>query len=133
MKKLTAVVLAFALFAAACGGDDASDDPASIDSCEGVADATIGLMQDVIDIIGGLDAAALGALMSGDQPEEFDTLEETAGIIGQKGEELSCTNLNELLAERVDQLSVADDNAIGQLIVQGIIEGDEDVIGRLFR
>ena len=132
MKKLTTVVLAVALLAAACGGDDASD-PASIDSCEGVADATIGLMQDVIDIIGGLDAAALGAMMAGDQPEEFDSLEETAGILGQKGEELSCTNLNDLLAERVDQLTVADDNAIGQLIVQGILEGDEDVIGRLFR
>ena len=132
MKKFTAIVLAFAMLLAACGDDDASD-PASIDSCEGVADATIDLMQDVIDIIGGLDAAALGALMGGDQPEEFDSLEETAGIIGQKGDELACSNLGELLAERADQLEVADDNAIGQLIIQGIVEGDEDVIGRLFR
>ena len=132
MKKLTAFVLAFSLLVAACGGDDATD-PASIDSCEGVADATIDLMQDVIDIIGGLDAAALGEMMAGEQPEAFDALEETAGVIGQKGDELSCTNLGELLAERADQLNVGDDNAIGQLIVEGIIEGDEDVIGRLFR
>ena len=132
MKKLTAFVLAFSLLVAACGGDDATD-PASIDSCEGVADATIDLMQDVIDIIGGLDAAALGEMMAGEQPEAFDELEETAGVIGRKGDELSCTNLGELLAERADQLNVGDDNAIGQLIVEGIIEGDEDVIGRLFR
>ena len=132
MKKLSAIALALSLFVAACGGDDATD-PASIDSCEGVADATISLLQDVVDTIGELDAEALGAMMAGEQPAEFDSLEETAGVIGQKGDELNCTNLNELLAERVDQLEVADDNAIGQLIIQGLIEGDEDVIGRLFR
>ena len=132
MKKFTAVVLAFALLAAACGGDDAAD-PASIDSCEGAADATIAMLQDVVDIIGDLDPAALGALMAGEEPEEFAGLEATAQVIGQKAEELGCTNINELLSERVDQLTAADDNAIGQLIIQGVVEGDEDVLGRLFR
>ena len=131
MKKLIALLLALGMLVAACGDD--SSDPASIDSCEGVADATIGMMQDVIDIIGGLDPAALGALMGGEQPEEFTALEETATELGLKTQELGCTNLNELLGERVDQLSAADDNAIGQLIIQGIVDGDEDVLGRLFR
>ena len=132
MKKFTAVILAFALFAAACGDDDAAD-PASIDSCEGVADATIVMLQDVVDVIGDLDPAALGALMGGEEPEAFAPLVTTAAVLGQKTEELGCTNINELLVERVDQLEAADDNAIGQLIIQGVIDGDEDVLGRLFR
>jgi hypothetical protein len=132
MKKFATVVLAFALLAAACGDDDAAD-PASIDSCEGIADATIVMLQDVVDVIGGLDAAALGALMGGEEPEEFAPLEATAAALGEKTEELGCTNINELLVERVDQLEASDDNAIGQLIIQGVVDGDEDVLGRLFR
>ena len=132
MKKLTTVILTFALLAAACGDDDAAD-PASIDSCEGAADATIVMLQDVVDIIGDLDPAALGALMAGEEPEAFAGLEETAAAIGQKAEDLGCTNINELLAERADQLTAADDNAIGGLIIQGVVDGDEDVLGRLFR
>jgi len=131
MKKFTTVILTFALLAAACG-DDAAD-PATIDSCESAADATIVMLQDVVDIIGDLDPAALGALMAGEEPEAFAGLEETAAAIGQKAEELGCTNINELLAERADQLTAADDNAIGQLIIQGVVDGDEDVLGRLFR
>lgn len=133
MKKFTAAILVFGMLAAACGDDDGAVDPASIDSCEGVADATIVMLQDVIDIIGGLEPAELGALMAGTEPEAFAPLEETAAALGQKGGELGCTNLNDLLAERADQLSAADDNAIGQLIIQGVIDGDEDVLGRLFR
>jgi hypothetical protein len=132
MKKFTAVVLAFALLAAACGDDDAAD-PASITTCEGAADATITLLQKVIDIIGGLDPAALGALMAGEMPDSFTALEETATVIGLKAEELACDNLPALLTDRADQLTAADDNAIGQLIIQGVVDGDEDVIGRLFR
>ncbi|MCJ7725378.1 MAG: hypothetical protein MUP76_03195 [Acidimicrobiia bacterium] len=132
MKKFTAVVLAFALFAAACGDDDAAD-PAAIESCEDAADATIAMHQDVVAIIGALEPAALGALMTGTEPAEFADIETTAAAIGVKSQELGCTNINELLVERVDQLTAAEDNAIGQLIIQGVIDGDEDVLGRLFR
>ena len=132
MKKFTTVVLAFALLAAACGDDDATD-PAEVTTCEGIADATIVMLQDVVDIIGDLEPAELGALMGGEEPEAFAPLEATAAVLGQKTEELGCTNINELLVERVDQLEAADDNAIGQLIIQGVVDGDEDVLSRLFR
>ena len=132
MKKFTAVVLAFALFAAACGDDDAAD-PAAIDTCEGAADATIAMLQDVVDIIGALEPAALGALMAGTEPPEFADIEETAAAIGVKSQELGCTDMAGMLAERADQLEAADENAIGQLIIQGVVDGDEDVLGRLFR
>jgi len=133
MRKFTVVLLAFALLATACGGDDAAKDPADIDTCEGLADATIVMLQDVIDVLGDLDAAQTGALMGGEMPEAFTPLEATAVAIGTRAGELQCADLNELLAERADDLSADDDNAFGGLIVQGVKDGDEDVLSRLFR
>ena len=132
MRKFTVVLLAFALLAAACG-DDAAKDPADIETCEGLADATIVMLQDVIDVLGDLDAAQTGALLGGEMPEAFTPLEATAAAIGTRAGELQCANLNDLLVERADDLSAADDNAFGGLIIQGVKDGDEDVLSRLFR
>lgn len=132
MKKFTAVVLAFALLAAACGDDDAATDPASITTCEGVADATINLLQDVIDIFGGLDDAALGQVFAGGElPAELDEPLATSAALATRAEDLSCANFAQLLAERGDQLVVAPENAIGGLIKDGVITGSEDVLSRL--
>lgn len=133
MRKFITILLAFALITVACGGDDAAKDPADIDTCEGLADATIVMLQDVIDVLGDLDAAQMGALMGGETLEAFTPLEATAAAIGTRAGELECTNLNELLVERADDLSAADDNAFGGLIIQGVKDGDEDVLDRLFR
>ena len=132
MRKFTVVLLAFVLLAAACG-DDAAKDPADIETCEGLADATIVMLQDVIDVLGDLDAAQTGALLGGEMPEAFTPLEATAAAIGTRAGELQCANLNDLLVERADDLSAADDNAFGGLIIQGVKDGDEDVLSRLFR
>ncbi len=133
MKKFTTVVLAFALLAAACGDDSAAKaDPASITSCEGVADATIVLLQDVIDIFGGLDPAALGEVFAGGAlPAELDEPLATSEELATRAQELSCTDFAALLAERGDQLVVAPENAIGGLIKDGVISGSEDVLSRL--
>ncbi len=133
MRKFITILLAFALIAAACGGDDAAKDPADIDTCEDLADVTIVMLQDVIDVLGDLDAAQMGALMGGETPEAFTPLEATAAAIGIRAGELECANLDELLVERADDLSAADDNAFGRLIIQGVRDGDADVLDRLFR
>jgi len=125
MKKLTAIVLSFALLAAACG-DDATE------TCDDVADATIDLLQEVIDVFGSLDAAAMGAVFAGgDLPEELSGPLETAGVLAAQAQELECADYADLLAERGDQLNVAPENGIGVLIKDGVISGDEDVLSRL--
>ena len=60
MKRFATAVLCLSLMAAACGDDDAAD-PASLDSCQGLAGAGVSLLQDTIDLIDGLDAAALAS------------------------------------------------------------------------
>ncbi len=133
MRKFIVVLLAFSLFATACGGDDAAKDPAEIDTCEGLADTTIVMLQDVIDVLGDLDAAETGALMAGEMPEEFTPLEATAAAIGTRAGELQCASLNDLLIQRAGDLSAADDNLFGLLIIEGVESGEEDVLSRLFR
>ena len=48
MRRVAVVVMALGLIAAACGDDD---EAADLSTCEGIADATIVLIQDVIDEI----------------------------------------------------------------------------------
>jgi hypothetical protein len=134
MRKLLTLVVALALVAAACGDDDASDaipaDPADISSCEQLADATIAVTQQVIDALGDLDPAAL---MSGEMPESITELETTGNALSTRGQELECTDLGNLLAERVDQLEADSDNTFGQLIIASIESGDANVFERLSR
>ena len=124
MKKFTAIILSFALLAAACGDDEAT--------CEDVADSTIDLLQEVSDFFGGLDEAAVGAVFAGGPlPEEVGGLLETSGVLAAQAQELECANFADLLAERGDQLEVASENIIGGFIKAGVISGDEDVLSRL--
>ncbi|MCB2224209.1 MAG: hypothetical protein KQH83_08550 [Actinobacteria bacterium] len=133
MKKFAALTLALGLLVAACGGDDAASDPASIDTCEGIADATIATMQEVIDLIGDMDAADLAALgePGAEMPESFAGAMATGEELAARGTELECANLGDLLMERADQLEVAPDNVIGAFVKQGLMDGSEDVFGRL--
>jgi len=136
MKKLTTVVLALTLLAAACGDDDTADtpmDPAEIGTCEELADATIDVTQQVIDVIGDLDAEAMAGMMSGEMPEAIASLEETGTALSTRAQELECTDFGSLLAERADQLEAGDDNGIGKLIISSVESGEEDVFGRLSR
>lgn len=130
MKKVITLAAAAALLVAACG-DDASD-PAGLDSCEAVADATIDLVQDVIDELGGMSPSEFGAMTQGDVPEVFVEIEERGEALGTRGQELGCTDIDALVQERADRLTADPDNVMGQLIVEGTLEG-EDVMSRLFR
>lgn len=130
VKKTIGLVLTLALLAAACGDDSA--DPASLESCEQVADATIELVQDVIDELGGLTPSEFGAMTQGDVPEVFVEIEERGVALGTRGVELECADIDAMVQERADRLTADADNVMGQLVIEGTRQG-EDVMGRLFR
>lgn len=131
MKRSAIVLLVLALVAAACGDDDASD-PAALDSCESVADATIALVQDVIDELESMSPSDVGALTQGQEFPAFVAIEERGIEIGTRAEELACDTIDALVTERADQLKADPANGFTQLIVDGTRKG-EDVLGRLFR
>jgi hypothetical protein len=124
MKRLTVALLSLALVAAACGDDDAVD-AASLDSCEGLAAAGIALLQDTIDLIDGLDEAALAAL--GDEagpPPEFVALQTRGDEMSARADEVGCSDeeMAALLAERASGLSA--DSIFGQFILEGVRAGE---------
>ena len=130
MKKIIGLLVVLALVAAACG-DDA---PAALDSCDAVADGTIDLVQNVIDELEKLTPAEFGALTqegTGNFPA-FTPIAERGAELGLKTQELGCTDIDALVAERADQLTGDPENAFSQLIIEGTRTG-EDVMGRLFR
>ena len=124
MKRLAVALLSLALVAAACGDDDAVD-AASLDSCEGLAGAGIALLQDTIDLIDGLDAAALAAL--GDEtetPPEFVALQTRGDEMSARADEIGCSDeeMAALLSERAGSLSA--DSVFGQFVLEGVRAGE---------
>jgi len=132
MKKFTILALLLAIVAAACGDDDASGDPASIGTCDAAADATIDLVQDVIDELESMSPAEVGALTQGEEFPGFVELAARGEVLGLKVEELACSDINDLVTARADQLTADPANGFTQLIVEGTKSG-EDVMSRLFR
>jgi hypothetical protein len=130
VKKTIGLLLVLALTAAACGGDD----EASLDTCEGVADATIDLVQDVITELEALAPSDFGRLTqegTADFPQ-FADIEERGVELGTAAQELECADIDALVAERADQLEADPANGFTQLIIDSTRQG-EDVLGRLFR
>lgn len=129
MKKFAVLVLTLAIVAAACGDDDTAD-PATIGTCEGLADATIDLTQDVIDTLGDLTPEEFGALTQGEVSPEFEVIADRGEVIGVRAQELECTTLDALVTARADQLTADPTNVMGLLVVEGVQAGD-DVMARL--
>ena len=127
MKKAAAALLAATLIVTACG-----DDEAALNDCEAVADATIALVQDVIDELEAMTPSEQGALIQGQEFPAFVEIEERGETIGLRAQELECTDLDAMVAERADQLVADPANGFTQLIVEGTRDG-EDVLARLFR
>lgn len=124
MKGLAVALLAVGLVAAACGDDDAVD-VASADSCEGLAVAGIALLQDTIDIIDNMDAAALAALGEAEEtPPELAALEARGDELTDRADALGCSDeqMAALMAERVGDLS--SDSVFGQFILEGVRAGE---------
>lgn len=133
MRKYLLIVVALLVTAAGCGDDDAAAvDPASVTNCEELADATIQLTQDVINMMGDMTPEEIAAAGSSDPPPDVISVEERGAAIGIRAEELGCTTLTEMVTERADRLEAEPDNAMGQLIILGVRNGD-DVMEQLSR
>ena len=135
MRKALITVMAVALLGTACGGESsaAPKDPDQIDNCEELADATIGVVQGVIDMIGDLDAAGMAAMMGGEMPPGMAELEAAGDAITVRSAELGCTDFGALLQARAGNLVASDTNAIGKMIIGSVQAGEEDVFARLSR
>ena len=127
MKKTVGLVVAMVLVASACG-----DDAAALDDCDAVADATIALVQDVIDEFEAMTPSEAADVMSGKTTPAFDAIAARGDEIGTAAQNLECTDLDSMVAERADQLVADPANGFTQLIKQGTADG-EDVLARLFR
>jgi hypothetical protein len=124
MKRLAVAALCLSMVAAACG-DDAAADPATLDSCEGLATAGIDLLQDTIDLIDGLDAAALASFGEGTEvPPEFTAIQTRGDELTGRATEIGCSDeeMAALMAERAGGLSA--DSVFGQFILEGVRAGE---------
>jgi len=131
MKKLSVVLIALVMVAAACGDDDASD-PGSIDTCDDAADATIALVQDVIDELESMSPSDVGGLTQGEEFPAFVGFAARGEELGLKVEALACSDIDALVIARADQLTSDPANGFTQLLVDSTKNG-EDVMARLFR
>ena len=127
-KKIFGLLIVLALIAAACGDDDAI----ALDTCDNVADATIALVQDVIDEFEAMTPSQAADVMDGQTTPAFDAIAERGTEIGTAAQNLQCADLNAMVAERADQLVVDPANGFTGLIKQGTMDG-EDVLARLFQ
>jgi hypothetical protein len=128
----TILLLSFMLFAmAACGDDDAgSANPASLNSCDSIADASIGLFQDTLDIIDSMSAEDLAAMgQSSETPPALADIETRGTALEARATALGCTEeqMSSLMTARVDQLS--SDTVFGQFLIESVRSGDAGVFG----
>lgn len=112
MRKLFVLIAVLGLVAGSCGGGG------SADSCEGVADEAIGLIQNMID---GFDNMTLDDMMAMEGDPEFVT-ENTDKLdaLQQKADDLGCSDeeMTALFEERAGDLKAESD--IGQMMVDEI-------------
>ena len=100
--KRTAWLLAVAILVTSACGDDGA---AALDDCDAVADATIDLVQDVIDEFEAMTATEAADVMSGAMTPAFEAIAARGDEIGTAAETLACTDIDAMVAERADQLA----------------------------
>lgn len=129
MRKLIPLFMVFVLVLAACGGDD--DDVGSVedaDSCEDVGDWFIDEMQVLLDELSDMNAEDIAG---GEPPEALTTFEANIEELGEKSEELDCSDeeMTQILEDRVDELEA--EGPLAQEILAGFEESIES--GELFQ
>lgn len=125
MRRFFLSLMALALVVAACGDDDAAADPASLDSCDGLAVAGIDLLQDTIDVIDGLDAEGLAALANAEEtPPVFVEFQRRGDELTARADEIGCSDeeMTTLLAEKAGGLSA--ESTFGQFVLEGVRSGE---------
>ena len=126
MRRTFIALAVLVVLTGACGSPDAT-----LDDCGDVADASIDLLQDVMDDLSSLppeqqqNLLEEGAFPSG--PEHEARREQ----INDRADELDCVNLRVMIMERAPRLINNTASAIGQFIMDGINAG-EDMFQRIF-
>ena len=115
MRKLFILMAALGLIAASCGGG------ASADSCEGVADEAIEIIQEIIDEFDSLSLADLESM--DEEPEAFVELEARGEALETKADDLGCSDaeMDQLFGSRVGNLKA--DGFFGELMIDELTEG----------
>ena len=115
MKRLVAVIAAFGLVLAACGGGTAS--------CEDIADDMIVMVQDVIDEVDGMSEEELAAVGAGDAGFDED-FEQRTEELQQEADEAGCDDaaLEELFTARAGSLTA--ESEFGQFFVEMFSGGE---------
>jgi len=112
MRKLYIVLAALALVAGACGG---GDDAAADNTCEGLADQAIALVQQVVDEIDGMSAQEISD--SGGDFASLDTLSTGMADLETKAGEIGCSDseMQQLVVDRVGNLKATSE--FGQMMI----------------
>ena len=129
MKKMIAFLAALMLAFAACGDSGGGGDIGSIDSCDGLVDEALDMLQTVLDELSDLnleDAIALGE--SGEEPEALADLEQRGEELEARATALNCSDeeMGAKLADRADELEA--DGPFAELILEGL-QSDPDIFG----
>ena len=122
-----ALVFALALGLVACGSeDDNGDDDVTVDSadtCEQLVDATIPVMQEILDAVSEM---SMEDIMSEEEPEELADFETRMEEIGERAEDMNCDDdeMGTLLEARVGDLTA--EGPVGELLLEVIQSGEFD-------
>ena len=114
MRKISVLLAALGLVAAACGGDSGG-------SCESVADDAIQVIQEVINEMDSLSLEELASLE--EEPEVLTNMQVRADELQDEANELGCSDatMEELLNARVGDLEA--DGMFGELLVDEMQSG----------
>jgi hypothetical protein len=123
--RRNAVVAVLVVLVVACGGEEAAPpvDPATIDTCEGAADAMISVLDDTLAIVDDMTPEELAALGSVPLPENLVAVRTRGEALIDRAEVIGCTDAQvaALLAERADDLN--SDSVFGQFLIESVRAG----------
>jgi hypothetical protein len=126
MRRTFLGLAVLVVLAGACGPANAE-----MDDCGDVADASIDLIQDVMDELSALPPEQQQALVTDFEFSAGPELEARREVINDRADELNCINLKTLITERAPRLINNTASAIGQFIMDGINAGG-DMLQRIF-
>jgi hypothetical protein len=117
--RRTIIVLLVTLVTAACGGAEGRPDPASLETCDEVAEAVIGVIQESIDAV---DTAADN--LTEPDPAAAADLEDAGTALQERAAALSCSEerMSQAIISLADRLEAR--SVYGQLIIEGIKAGE---------
>jgi hypothetical protein len=135
MRKILPLLLVFMLVLAACGGDDDDDDDGGAggiedaETCDEVAALFVDEMQVLLDELSDMSLSDFQS-STDEQPEAMTNFETRTEEIGNRGDELGCTDedLAGYLEDNIDDLEA--DGPVPELLLQFLREGVES--GEIF-